>query len=59
MMAERYVAIDPGVDSVKVIANGAAFKFQFNAVETDERRMSDYALREDFLLYKGKRWNIC
>lgn len=53
-MAELYVAIDPGFDSVKVIANGAAFKFPFNAVETDERRMSDYALREDFLLYKGK-----
>ena len=53
-MAELYVSIDPGFDSVKVIANGVAFKFPFNAVETGERRMSDYALREDFLLHKGK-----
>lgn len=53
-MTELYVAIDPGFDSMKIIANGVAYKFPFNVVETDERKLSDYAMREDFLLYKGK-----
>ena len=44
-MNSLYIAIDPGFDSLKVIANGVAFKFPFNIVETDERKMSDYALR--------------
>ena len=52
-MNSLYIAIDPGFDSLKVIANGIAFKFPFNVVETDERKMSDYALRNDFLLYKS------
>lgn len=53
-MNSLYIAIDPGFDSLKVIANGVAFKFPFNIVETDERKMSDYALRDDFLLYKSR-----
>lgn len=53
-MNPLYIAIDPGFDSLKVIANGIAFKFPFNVVETDERKMSDYALRDDFLLYKSR-----
>ena len=52
-MNSLYIAIDPGFDRLKVIANGVAFKFPFNIVETDERKMSDYALRNDFLLYKS------
>ena len=52
-MNSLYIAIDPGFDSLKVIANGIVFKFPFNVVETDERKMSDYALRNDFLLYKS------
>ncbi len=53
-MNPLYIAIDPGFDSLKVIANGIAFKFPFNVVETDERKMSDYALRDDFLLYQNR-----
>ncbi len=52
-MQTLYVAVDPGFDSMKVIANGKEFKFPFNVVETDERKMSDYALRDDFMLYKS------
>ena len=29
-MNSLYLAIDPGFDSLKVIANGIAFKFPFN-----------------------------
>lgn len=47
-----FIAVDPGFDSMKVIANGIAFKFPFNVVETDERKMSDYGLRDDFMLYQ-------
>ena len=49
-----YVAVDPGFDSMKVVANGKAFKFPFNVVETDERKMTDYRLRDDFMLYQGR-----
>lgn len=45
-----YIAVDPGFDSMKVIANGKAFKFPFNAIETNERKMNDYRLRDDFML---------
>lgn len=53
-MPELFISIDPGFDSMKVIANGKAFKFPFNVALTDERKLSDYALRDDFILYKGK-----
>lgn len=53
-MPKLCIAIDPGFDSMKVVANGQVFKFPFNVVETDERNMSDYGLRDDFLLYKSK-----
>lgn len=49
-----HIAIDPGFDSMKVVANGKVFKFPFNAVETDERKISDYGLRDDFILYKDE-----
>lgn len=42
MSKQLLIAIDPGFDSMKVIANGIHFKFPFSAVETDERKMSDY-----------------
>lgn len=51
-MADLFVAVDPGFDSMKVIANGIVFKFPFNVMETDERKMSDYRLRNDFMLYQ-------
>lgn len=47
-----YVAVDPGFDSMKVVANGRVFKFPFNVVSTDERKMTDYHLRDDFILLK-------
>ena len=52
MANELFLAIDPGFDSFKVVANGKTFKFPSNVIETDERKMSDYNLREDFMLYK-------
>jgi len=45
-----YIAVDPGFDSMKVVANGKVFKFPFNVIETDERKMADYHLRDDFML---------
>jgi len=47
-----FIAVDPGFDSMKVVANGAAFKFPFNVVLTDERKMTDYRLRGDFMLLR-------
>lgn len=47
------IAIDPGFDSIKVMANGVAFKIPFNVVETDERKRSDYAINDKFLLYRS------
>ena len=52
-MPKLLISVDPGFDTMKVIANGAAFKFPFNVVETDERKMSDYRLRDDFILYQN------
>ena len=49
---QLFVAVDPGFDSMKVVANGIVFKFPFNVVETDERKMTDYRLRDDFMLYQ-------
>lgn len=49
---QLFIAVDPGFDSMKVVANGIVFKFPFNVVETDERKMTDYRLREDFMLYQ-------
>ena len=37
MSKKLLIAIDPGFDAMKVIANGIHFKFPFSAVETDER----------------------
>lgn len=45
-----FIAVDPGFDSMKVVANGKVFKFPFNVVSTDERKMTDYRLRDDFML---------
>ena len=52
-MSALYIAVDPGFDSVKVVANGKIFKFPFVAEETDERKISDYGIRSDFLLYRN------
>ena len=49
---QLFIAVDPGFDSMKVVANGIVFKFPFNVVETDERKMTDYRLRDDFMLYQ-------
>lgn len=35
---------------MKVVANSKTFKFPFNVIETNERRMNDYQLRDDFML---------
>ena len=61
MSKQLLIAIDPGFDSMKVIANGVHFKFPFCAVETDERKMSDYGGRHGFILYKdssGATWRV-
>lgn len=61
MQNQLFIAIDPGFDSMKVIANGKFFKFPFSAIETDERRMSDYGTRDGFILYKddsGATWRV-
>lgn len=61
MSKQLLIAIDPGFDSMKVIANGQHFKFPFSAVETDERKMSDYGGRRGFILYKdasGATWRV-
>jgi len=49
-MQKLLIAVDPGFDTMKVVANGRVFKFPFNVVETDERKMTDYRLRDDFIL---------
>jgi len=61
MSKQLVIAIDPGFDSMKVIANGIHFKFPFNAVETDERKMSDYGGLRGFIRYKdssGATWRV-
>ena len=61
MQNQLFVSIDPGFDNMKVIANGQHYKFPFNAVETDERKMSDYGRRHGFILYKdesGTTWRV-
>lgn len=61
MPNQFFIAINPGFDSMKVIANGKIFKFPFNAIETDERKMSDYGTRDGFILYKddnGATWLV-
>lgn len=52
-MERLIIAVDPGFDSYKVIANLVSFKFPANVVETDERKMSDWLLRDDFMLLKS------
>lgn len=51
-MEKLFIAIDPGFDSLKVAANGKIFKIPFSVQETDERKLTDYGLRNDFLLYR-------
>ena len=61
MPKQLFISIDPGFDSMKVIANGKFFKFPFNAIETDERKMSDYGTRDGFILYnddRGATWRV-
>lgn len=61
MSKQLLIAIDPGFDSMKVIANGIYFKFPFSAVETDERKMSDYGGLQGFIRYKdssGATWRV-
>ena len=61
MSKKLLIAIDPGFDAMKVIANGIHFKFPFSAVETDERKMSDYGGRKEFILHKdrsGATWRV-
>lgn len=54
-MPDLYIAVDPGFDAMKVVANGVAFKFPFNVVETNERKMTDYRLRPDFMLLQDTK----
>lgn len=54
-MSDLYIAVDPGFDAMKVVANGIPFKFPFNVVETDERKMTDYRLRPDFMLLQDEQ----
>ena len=53
-MQDLFIAIDPGFDTIKVAANGKVFKFPFAVVETDERKMNDYNLRDSFLCHKDE-----
>lgn len=53
-MQDLFIAIDPGFDTIKVAANGRVFKFPFAVVETDERKMNDYNLRDSFLCHKDE-----
>lgn len=53
-MQNLYIAIDPGFDTMKIAANGKVFKFPFSVVETDERKMNDYNLRDSFLCHKDE-----
>ena len=54
-MADLCIAVDPGFDAMKVVANGIPFKFAFNVVETDERKRTDYHLRPDFMLLRDEQ----
>ena len=61
MKKELYIAVDPGFDTVKVIANGQFFKFPFNTEKTDEKRISNMTVADDFILYRNKdneTWRI-
>ena len=61
MKKELYIAVDPGFDTIKVIANGKFFKFPFNIEKTDEKKISNMTVAEDFILYKNndnETWRI-
>lgn len=61
MKKELYIAIDPGFDTVKVIANGKFFKFPFNTEKTDEKKISNMTVGNDFIFYRNKdneTWRI-
>lgn len=61
MKKELYIAVDPGFDTVKVIANGQFFKFPFNTEKTDEKKISNMTVAEDFILYRNndnETWRI-
>lgn len=51
-MQKLFVSIDPGFDSLKVVAGGKTFKIPFSVQETDERKLTDYRIRNDFILYR-------
>ena len=50
-MQKLFISIDPGFDSLKVVANGEIFKIPFSVQETDERKMTDYGIKTNLLLY--------
>ena len=61
MKKEVYIAVDPGFDTIKVIANGKFFKFPFNTEKTDEKKISNMTVADDFILYRNKdneTWRI-
>lgn len=61
MKKELYIAVDPGFDTVKVIANGKFFKFPFNTEKTDEKKISNMTVGNDFIFYRNKdneTWRI-
>lgn len=61
MKKELYIAVDPGFDTIKVVANGKFFKFPFNTEKTDEKKISNMSVADDFILYRNKdneTWRI-
>lgn len=61
MKKDLYIAVDPGFDTIKVIANGKFFKFPFNTEKTDEKKISNMTVADDFILYRNKdneTWRI-
>ncbi|WP_294373592.1 ParM/StbA family protein [uncultured Clostridium sp.] len=61
MKKEVYIAVDPGFDTIKVVANGEFFKFPFNTEKTDEKKISNMTVADDFILYRNKdneTWRI-
>lgn len=61
MKKELYIAVDPGFDTVKVVANGKFFKFPFNTEKTDEKKISNMTVGNDFILYRNndnETWRV-
>ena len=55
VMQKLNVAIDPGFDSMKVIANGKAFKFPFSVIRTDESNQQDMRIQSNRILYTSPK----